>query len=480
MVKLKWNSNDFKDEQDSSGISDGIDTNGKLSQGYQHGSLTRGLVAYYPMEKGQGEVLLDGATGNHGQINPGTNGTNTSASDMWSANSNTGNNALSFDGTDDYVNLKTEIPPLRGEYTISAWINCGDLTSERVFLCPLSNNNISIRYDNSTDSLTYTHFGSSDNSTLNGRSPSASTWYHIVAVRDNPDVKLYINNTLEVKKSNSSNTEGVSGRIDAIGAIEGSSGPSSYHDGKIDDIRIYDRALSEPEIQALYNSGNGVQSGIKRTGQEVPSQNQGGISRYKLNGSVNDSWGENDGTDSTSTGFVDGVYDQAKEFDGSDDQVELPQNAFDSGDGSVTISKWIKTETTGTNVVPLSIEGVWVHRVNRDGNGKFSVTYTGSSADIISSQTTVNDGNWHHVVSTSDGSTTSIYVDGILENQQSQTQNTVSDLSAASTIGSNTGNAHYKGYVDDVRIYNQVLNPIQIEKLYNKGAYRISRGDTLQ
>lgn len=55
MTNLRWDGDDFRNEQDSSGSTANLVSNsGKLQQGYQHGSLTEGLVAYYPMERGEG------------------------------------------------------------------------------------------------------------------------------------------------------------------------------------------------------------------------------------------------------------------------------------------------------------------------------------------------------------------------------------------------------------------------------------------
>jgi hypothetical protein len=73
MANLSWDGDDFRNEQDSSGsTADLVSHSGKLQQGYQHGSLTRGLVAYYPMEKGKGEILHDGALNNLGYIKGAT------------------------------------------------------------------------------------------------------------------------------------------------------------------------------------------------------------------------------------------------------------------------------------------------------------------------------------------------------------------------------------------------------------------------
>ena len=49
MPKLNWDNDDFRNPQDSSGTTTENISAGGLEQGYFHGSLTQGLVAYYPM-----------------------------------------------------------------------------------------------------------------------------------------------------------------------------------------------------------------------------------------------------------------------------------------------------------------------------------------------------------------------------------------------------------------------------------------------
>jgi len=86
---------------------------------------------------------------------------------------------------------------------------------------------------------------------------SDNLWHHVAAVLDNdgsPDVsevKLYVNGIEESYSSVSGqaiNTAAVDDVI--IGAINN----TGYFDGKIDDVRIYDKALSVGEIQQLYNT----------------------------------------------------------------------------------------------------------------------------------------------------------------------------------------------------------------------------------
>lgn len=81
--------------------------------------IINGLVAYYPMEKGGGEILND-ATKNNPRVIDGA---------TWSNNSLFGDYSLSFDGSNDYVDLGRGIGEGLSELTVSAWINTDEINN---------------------------------------------------------------------------------------------------------------------------------------------------------------------------------------------------------------------------------------------------------------------------------------------------------------------------------------------------------------
>jgi len=82
------------------------------------------------------------------------------------------------------------------------------------------------------------------------QSLNANQWYHIVGTFDGSDIKVYLDGVLK-------DTTNVGGPIDddnlplRIGSDDG----GTYINAHIDDLRIYNRALTSSEIQALYNQG---------------------------------------------------------------------------------------------------------------------------------------------------------------------------------------------------------------------------------
>ena len=79
-------------------------------------------------------------------------------------------------------------------------------------------------------------------------------WHHLSATRQNGSVELFINGGMKTQGTNAST--GNNNLSLCIGASNTSINTFLYHfKGLIDDVRIYDRALSAEEVQALYNLG---------------------------------------------------------------------------------------------------------------------------------------------------------------------------------------------------------------------------------
>ncbi|CAN2047817.1 putative Secreted protein containing LamG-like jellyroll fold domain protein [Candidatus Magnetomoraceae bacterium gMMP-1] len=79
-------------------------------------------------------------------------------------------------------------------------------------------------------------------------------WHHVVAVRDGQTMKLYVDGG-DPKATQSNVTQTVSGD-EPKPLLIGMLADNYYYDGLIDEVAIWDRALTKAEVAALYNSGN--------------------------------------------------------------------------------------------------------------------------------------------------------------------------------------------------------------------------------
>jgi Concanavalin A-like lectin/glucanases superfamily len=214
-----------------------------------------GLAGYWKFDEGSGTTPQDSSgNGNHCVMSPPP---------AWT----TGhiNGALSFDGVDDAVNCGSggtlgTLPQI----TVSAWVNlasAGEGGFGRILqkgnggnptagwrLVSQTSNRIEFSVDYATAdvgrmSVTNT-FG------WNTWTHMAATWAGSTAMTD---VKIYING-VEVGYSNGDNGPGVrnNDNADALRIGNNDLGAGTIN-GKIDDVRIYNRVLSANEIQALAN-----------------------------------------------------------------------------------------------------------------------------------------------------------------------------------------------------------------------------------
>ncbi len=237
-------------------------------------SLASGLVGHWKLdESGNISTAADAAGSN--------NGTLTSFPADPSANWVSGsiNGSLSFDGANDRVIIGD---PAGGEldfgttqsFTLSAWINTNDAAAlSRPFSkghWAWSGGGYSLWVDNGvleagatgTSQATSTVADTSTSVISNG------TWYHVAAVFDQTakTIQLYVDGTAQnlVKAAGTCGT--ATGTVLDYSACTTATASSTYDfvigashtnnehfDGEVDDVRVYNRALSDAEVTALYN-----------------------------------------------------------------------------------------------------------------------------------------------------------------------------------------------------------------------------------
>jgi len=199
---------------------------------------------------------------------------------------------LQFDGIDDYIN----VPHNSGfdfdsnDFTIEFWIKQNSDTWHQGYLTTKSDGRTEAVGDAGWVIRWYTNhivFHISDGTNfarVHGKTNIVDgKWHHIVAVREGNILKLYVDGALDETADASLVGSITDGSNIYIGRQTVSGG--TYFDGIMDDVRIYNKALTASEIQNNYN-GNVVTTGL--------------VSWWKFNegsgGIAHDSIGSNDGT----------------------------------------------------------------------------------------------------------------------------------------------------------------------------------------
>ncbi len=195
------------------------------------------------------------------------------------------------------------------------------------------------------------------------------------------------------------------------------------------------------------------------------------IAHWKLDeteGSIAyDSAGDNSGTLNGNPLWrpVVGKVDGALEFDGTDDYVSA-DFVLNPAEGAFSVFAWIKGSAPGQAVISQTGGADWLSADATDGKLVTELKGTGRVSLPLISQSIINDGLWHHIGFVWDGSNRILYADGVEVATDTQTGLGSSDGGLYIGAGRNLEPASFfSGLIDDVRIYNQALNPTEIAAL---------------
>lgn len=258
-----------------------------------------------------------------------------------------------------------------------------------------------------------------------------------------------------------------------------------YFSGKLDEVRIYNRALSSTEITKLYQSGL-----VKINSSQNNRLTDGLVGMWSFNGAdiygrtaYDRSGSGNNGTlgvgSSAPTPTI-GKVGQALNFD-ENDYVDLSDNSSLSPEsGDISISTWVNT-----NILNSSEHWIWNDYGSQTNNlvilrlnnsNKFEIYFRDGSfnvANAIAPQSLAT-GTWYNIVAVRNGTTAKIYLNGSLGNS-----NTNASLGTITTsdgippvIGVYFGKTGFfwNGSIDEVRVYNRALSADEVKRLYRMGA----------
>lgn len=163
--------------------------------------------------------------------------------------------ALSFDGTNDIINITANSGlNITTAITISAWIKKNvDDTQMGIANKEWCNNGIGWALESqNTNKIRFATWASTA-SLYSTNTITGTSWNHVVATYDNSTYKIYINGILDSSVA-STGAIGTNTCDLQIGFSKLTGDTASYWNGDIDEFRVYKRALSPTEISYLYDS----------------------------------------------------------------------------------------------------------------------------------------------------------------------------------------------------------------------------------
>ncbi len=233
----------------------------------QYQPLWRGLVGHWIMWEGSGLIARDiSGRGSHLTFTSGP---------VWSA-SQLGT-AITFDGTNDHL-LVADSPHLKNfaALTIAAWINpsaSGGSSASRIAhkSRTATADDYALNYI-STDKLQLRINTDGGQTLLNGLTTITPNtgWYHALGTWDGSEMSVFLNGVSDATPVARTGTLTDNNQPFAIGAHEGTQTNRAFN-GKIVDVRIWDRVLTPAEIRSLYQDPFGSVRPVLRVAGRAPT-----------------------------------------------------------------------------------------------------------------------------------------------------------------------------------------------------------------
>jgi len=170
--------------------------------------------------------------------------------------------------------------------------------------------------------------------------------------------------------------------------------------------------------------------------------------------------------------FVGGVQNQAITFD-SDDAIELPTSNYTSGFSQFTISTWIKTSQSSDQAIFSRYQGGVCGRMLFGISPAGLVYFHDGGSNWVYSTSSVNDGQWHHLIYTADSVHGTIYIDGHADTTVSAVKwnsgcpNTPLLIGTALKVDGSQ-DRKFAGSIDEFAVFDASLDGTQVKTIYER------------
>ncbi|HWB33937.1 MAG TPA: LamG domain-containing protein [Candidatus Paceibacterota bacterium] len=404
------------------------------------------LAGYWPLDDGSGTTAQDISGNNRAGTLTG--------SPPWITGKIGG--ALQFTSSGQYVTTGYTVPAQSSatSFTWSAWVYLTSTGGTQVI--------IGFRNGVTWNKLTPSSFEYNSGGIISNTIP-ANRWTQIIIVKSGTNFTYYEDGAVIGTASNSNSA--VSHTF-FIGSDPGfNDGTPHYY---VDDVRVYERALSQSEIAGLYQTVRAKYTSLNSNGlMGYWNFNEGSGSTAKdfIGGSPN-------GTLTGSPSWVAGKQGTALSFNGSSQYVDVPLTVnypaftvsawFNAASLSVSNSRIVANDHTDNDN-----KGFQLMFNNGGATGFFDVG-NGSTEGRATWSQTLSAGTWYHYVGVYDGAHVYAYINGTQVASASYAGGAIASSAYDINIARNPQYAgdYFSGTVDDVRIYKRALSPSEVAAMY--------------
>ncbi len=378
--------------------------------------------------------------------------------------------AYKFDGINDYINVSSDTSlNITKNITIMLWFypeNVSSTSQRLVSKDGVSANDNHYYIVISSSNMITAGFNNGSWVQISGDLLKNNTWYFVAAERKGDNISLYVNGALV-------NTTTFAGDIGAgsinpnifIGVKDG--GTQAFK-GEIDEVRIFNRSLSDEQIYRIYKDelNHRFNLVLNMIFNENTTYNATGwvqdMSRFNNKGRLGDGvadwapvW--------NSTGVIGGSYF----FDGSNDYINVSNSDSLNITKNITISIWFNANDGG---YLLSKRGTYM--INISLPYVYAILNNGT---LVSVSSTISYNTWYNIVMTYNGSVFALYKNGSLVSSKAVAGDIVATQNNLLIGSYNGASLFFNGIIDDVKIFNASLSSEEVENLYKEGLNKRTR-----
>jgi chitodextrinase len=450
------------------------------------GSFAATPIAAYGFNESNGTIAADQSGNNRaGTLINGP---------LWAPGKNGG--GVRFDGANDRVSFG-DYSAADGQtsFTVSAWVKFsvsggggGETHLIDKSVCNGYTNSgpwelgVSLTRSHRAEFLIYPENGSPAAYIFSGASSTSvddGAWHYITGRYDGSHLSIWVDGVQEnsvaapgVRMSSTSNN------VEAGGHCNGWSYPFS---GTLDDVRVYNTALTASEI----NADMGTPVGGAPPASPPPPPDVGtttpvlsfGFEDAAGTATADQSGAGNHGTLMNGAAWSVGRHAGGLRFDGVNDYVTVANAPSLNVSGNrLSLSAWVyPTTATGTRVIVGKPYSATAHSGPAFSYAMYAidtnrVTFhvrTGSATQRLNSTRTLPVNTWSHVAGVYDGATMKIYIDGVDDASQSAT-GTVVPYATPLRVGANGALAHvWQGSLDNIRLGGHANSAAQVQSEMN-------------
>lgn len=399
---------------------------------------------------------------------------------------------LSSSGINDYVILDESILSNKTDFSVSLWARTPKTGSQSILSGAAAgdNNELIMWFPSHTQFQPFLNDSSNGSLNIDAISSNTETWHHLVWTRSGSQSCLYRDKVLQGCVTQSTATLFIESLVlgqeqDSVG---GGFNSGQAFDGLIDEVMVFDTAISETEIEQIYDNQD-VGLAYDGSVRSCPISFTVPILDYRfdecdytgLGGDVIDQTGNfNGSTNGLPSPINDSIVNKSLDLSESDinDWIDVPSSAVDGLD-NFTVALWFKTGVNKSQQEIIQALGddagddeLEIHLKDDDT----VVVKVRDAVQELDSNIILTNDIWHHLAITRVDENVCLFVDGVQQECANGVEAGILSVANANAIvigqeqdsfgGGFSAAQSFEGQLDELKIYDVMLSNTEIDDIY--------------